>query len=297
MRKCKLLTLITFNIILTWNLFSEDNTIVCPDSSESEKVELKSVTHANYKEPKLPFTIGPEAFDPNGGHIQGIAASKDAVYITQQTQIAKVDWTGKLLKRMKVQIHTGDVAYHDGKLFTSISVEPELKEGKIQVFDPDLNLLQETSVNRTLNGIAYLDGILYVGMGAKEEPSRDPHRINILGRFDAETLKEIPPRIEFDYGYKTQYGAQNITTDGKLLYASFYAVGSSPKIVVFDKELKIIGTHHFPANQGLEVMPTSLTDGKIKFINSTTKNIRNPNAVTCIIEILELKYKPVEPLK
>ena len=29
----------------------------------------------------LPFTAGPEAFDPKGGRIQGIAASEEALYI------------------------------------------------------------------------------------------------------------------------------------------------------------------------------------------------------------------------
>jgi hypothetical protein len=29
----------------------------------------------------MPFTAGPEAFDPKGGHIQGIAASEDALYV------------------------------------------------------------------------------------------------------------------------------------------------------------------------------------------------------------------------
>lgn len=40
-----------------------------------------------------PFTVGADVFDPKGGHIQGIAASEEALYIAQMTQLTKVDWT------------------------------------------------------------------------------------------------------------------------------------------------------------------------------------------------------------
>ena len=38
-----------------------------------------------------PFTAGPEVFNPAGSHIQGIAASEDALYISQDRHLAKVD--------------------------------------------------------------------------------------------------------------------------------------------------------------------------------------------------------------
>ena len=42
-----------------------------------------------------------------------------------------------------------------------------------------------------VHGIAVLDGVVYLGMGSKTQPSKSPHRVNILGRFDAETLEEL----------------------------------------------------------------------------------------------------------
>ena len=38
-----------------------------------------------------PFTAGPEVFNPEGSHIQGIAAAPDALYISQDRHLAKVD--------------------------------------------------------------------------------------------------------------------------------------------------------------------------------------------------------------
>ena len=115
------------------------------------------------------FTAGPEAFDPKGNHIQGIAASEDALYVAQMTRLVKLDWQGHVLASRQVQSHTGDIAWHDGELYTAVAVYPEKKEGRIQVFDKDLNLVRETSIDRTIDGIAYADGVLYVGMGAKSD--------------------------------------------------------------------------------------------------------------------------------
>ena len=112
-----------------------------------------------------PFTAGPEAFDPHGAHIQGIAASEDALYVAQMTRLVKLDWKGRALASRKVVSHTGDITWHDGALFTAVAVFPDCKEGRIQVFDKDLNLLRETVVDRTIYGIAYADGVLYVGIG------------------------------------------------------------------------------------------------------------------------------------
>ena len=74
-------------------------------------------------------------------------------------------------------------------------------------------------------------------MGAKVQPSKNPHRVNVLGRFDAKALKVIAPRADFDYGYETRYAFQNITSDGTKLYGTFYAVKGAPQIAVFDRAM------------------------------------------------------------
>ena len=247
-----------------------------------------------------PFTAGPEVFNPDGSHIQGIAASEDALYISQDRHLAKVDWTGKLLKSREVPNHTGDLCWYKGELFAALALsaseattplsDPSAGVGKIQVFDKDLNLVRETEIDRRTDGITCLDGVIYIGMGAKEQPSSNPHRINILGRFDAKTLKEIAPRAEFDYGYETQYSFQNITTDGKEIYGSFYSVSGAPQIVVFDKDLKVVRTHFLSANQGLDVMPEKLSEGKLLFIKAKSHKSSDPKAVSCSFDY----WSPVE---
>ena len=166
-----------------------------------------------------PFTVLQEAFDPKGSHIQGIAASQEALYLSQDCRIVKVDWAGKEIAHIDTPVHTGDICWYEGELYVSLALpteaggpmsDPTSGVGKIQVFDPALNLVREAWVDRRTDGIAALNGVLYVGMGSATQPSKMPHRRNVLGRFDARTLEEIAPRAEFDYGYETKYGFQNI---------------------------------------------------------------------------------------
>ena len=236
-----------------------------------------------------PFTAGPEAFDPKGGHIQGIAASEDALYVAQMTQLVKLDWSGNVLAKRKVVSHTGDISWHDGELYTAVAVYPECKEGRIQIFDKDLNLLREKVLDRTIDGIAYADGVLYVGMGAKEQPSKNPHRVNILGRFDAKTLKEIAPRAEFDYGHETVYGFQDIVFDGDKFAASFYAVKGAPCVAFFDKGLKIVGTAPEQCNQGFDILPASMRGEGWRFVRATTKHTKSPQSVSCAFDFFDFK--------
>ena len=239
------------------------------------------------------LVVGPEAFDPNGNHIQGIAASEDALYVAQMTRLVKLDWTGKVLASRSVQSHTGDISWHDGELYTAVSVYPERKEGRIQVFDKDLNLVRETAIDRTIDGIAYAGGVLYVGMGAKTQPSKNPHRVNILGRFDAKTLKEIAPRAEFDYGYETRYGFQNIVFDGERLVGSFYAVPGSPGVVFFDKSLNILGTATKACNQGFDVLPPSMRRNGRRFVRAATRMSKDPAVVSCEFDFIDLNAAAV----
>lgn len=237
-----------------------------------------------------PFSIGLEALDPAGGHVQGIAAAPDALYVAQQTRIAKLDWQGRVLKTRAVPRHTGDLCWHGGFLYTALA-----KDGKgfIQVYDSALNLVREKPLDRGIDGIAILDGILYLGMGAaRGQPSAKPHRVNILGRFDACALDEIAPRAEFDYGHETKYGFQNITTDGRRLYGTFYAVEGAPQVVVFDKELRVVGTHRLEANQGLDALPPGLNGGRTRFIRATSLLGTDKKIAACAFDFWEPEEEP-----
>lgn len=251
------------------------------------------------------FTIGPEAFNPKGSHIQGIAASEDALYLSQDCHLAKVSWNGNLIQSREVVNHTGDLCWYNGELYASValnesggSVFSDTTEGigKIQVYDSNLNLLREANVNRRIDGVCCLDGVLYVGMGAKNQPSKNAHRINLIGKFNVETLEEVAPRMEIDYGYETNYGVQNLTTDGTFIYGSFYAVGNAHQIVKFDSELRVLNTYNLSANQGFDVMPSTLSQGDFCFVWAKTISMSNPTAVSCTIDFWSPETTSVHPV-
>lgn len=217
------------------------------------------------------LTLGADAIGPNDGHVQGIAAADDALYLAQMRRIVKVDWSGKVLKRISSPWHTGDVAWWKGRLYAALAVEEDgRKIGLIRVFDKDLNLVKEAKIDRGIDGITCMNGVLYVGMGAKTQPSSELHRVNILGRFDAETLTEIAPRAEFDYGIETMYGFQDMCNDGKHIYAAFYTEDAHPPMAVFDGDLNIVRVGTFDASQGLDVAPQRWREGGQVFVWSET---------------------------
>ena len=53
------------------------------------------------------------------------------------------------------------------------------------------------------------------------------------------------------------------------------------RFVVFDKDLRILRTHFLSANQGLDVVPSALSGGKLTFIKATTTKTKEPPAVSC----------------
>jgi outer membrane protein assembly factor BamB len=55
-------------------------------------------------------------------HLQGICADKEALYWCFTTQLVKTDQSGKLLKRVPVADHHGDLCFHDGKLYVAVNL-------------------------------------------------------------------------------------------------------------------------------------------------------------------------------
>ena len=231
------------------------------------------------------FTLGAEAIGPDDGHVQGIAATEDALFLAQMKRIVKVDWSGKVLKVVPSPNHTGDIAWHGGRLYAALSLESNgRKVGAIRVFDGDLNLVKEAKVDRGIDGITCMNGVLYVGMGAKTQPSSKLHRVNVIGRFDADTLAEIAPRAEFDYGIETMYGFQDLTNDGKNVYAAFYVVDGNPPMVVFDSDLNVVRKGWFDASQGFDVAPARFGGGKQAFVWSKTGK-HGEKCATCTVRL------------
>ena len=109
-----------------------------------------------------PIEVEKGVLDPAGGHVQGFCASDGAFYFTQMKTLYKCDWSGRLLKKVPVVCHTGDICFWEGHVYTSVSVYqgPDKGKGIIQVFDADLNFVREAKLDKSTDGITILDGVL-----------------------------------------------------------------------------------------------------------------------------------------
>lgn len=55
-------------------------------------------------------------------HLQGVCADQDAIYWCFTTTLVKTDLDGKLLKKISVANHHGDLCFRDGKLFVAVNL-------------------------------------------------------------------------------------------------------------------------------------------------------------------------------
>jgi len=237
-------------------------------------------------------------FDPKGGHIQGMCAGGGNYYLSQMTRLYKVDKTGKCVKSVPVVSHTGDLCYREGFVYTAVAVYggKDKGKGKVQVFDSDLNLVREATFDRGLDGIACFNGALYVGQGAHlqsvphkegEIPqSQTPHLENEMLILDPQTLAVKAHRV-YSHGYKTRYGAQNIATDGKCLYVTFYSgENGAPDLVTYDAELRPL--KHYVANASTGLEYGSGCENEAHFLKCVSKGGKG-KPIAATIERAELK--------
>ena len=221
----------------------------------------------------------PGALKNGSFHVQGMCVVSNALYFAMYDQLLKTDWMGRPLKSVEAPKHTGDMCLWNGRIFVAFC-EPRgsrsKNKGRIMVYDQDLNFLKETAFARPADGIACMEGVLYVGLGpagGKEEPYRGVW----YGRFDAETLAPLCEPFRVDHGHDCCAGVQNIATDGKYLYVNVYTpdeAACTPNLIVFDRDFKVVAMHRFGYCQGLDVVPGGGPDGR-RFIYLTTVNWMN----------------------
>lgn len=205
-----------------------------------------------------------------GAHVQGFACAPDALYLgVDRSGIFKFSWEGRLIKHVDAPNHTGDIFWYEGKLYTSVDVlegpRPS-RSGIVQVYDGDLNLVNEAYIEQGIDGICAKDGMLYLGMNNTAKL----HRVNQIGRMNATSLEFID-RIDIDHGYETEWGTQNLTTDGERFWVQFY---SEMPLAVFDAGWQLVRALPFRSNQGFDCIPHELWRDKAHPRFASGRNFR-----------------------
>jgi hypothetical protein len=102
-----------------------------------------------------------------GGHLQGIATDGESIFWSHTVQLVKTDLRGKVLGRIDVPDHRGDLTFHDGRLYVAVEFgefnqPPGQSKPWVYVYDPtELSLIEKHEVPELMHGsggIAYGDG-------------------------------------------------------------------------------------------------------------------------------------------
>ena len=212
------------------------------------------------------------------GHSQGMCVSSNAIYFSFHNEIVKTDWYGRLLKRVEVDRHGGDICLWNGRLYTGVCFVPKKGSGgrsyaAIYVYDAEtLELLRKCKLPwDCADGITCLDGVIYLGMGNDKGK-----RKNWYGKYDAVTLEPLCKTFGVDDEDGSDCGAQNMCTDGTYIYVSHYTSDpAANNVIVHDrKDFKVVAKYQFGYNNGLDVVPGG-GDGAVRFACCFTPNWGN----------------------
>ena len=238
---------------------------------------------------KIPAIITePGALTALKGHIQGACCSEDAIYLSHIEGIFKLDWNGKVLKHTALPKHTGDICYWRGRIYDALYNDVD-GENNIIVLDDDINIV---GLFKTPGGgcATVHNGILYVGTGPRQSK---PHRFNNITMFTLEDCRPIAT-MTLDYGVETKYAAQCLASDGKYIYAIFYATNGGAPGMVLTPDLKIIKTIRFNGSTGFDFLPPSRSKGphpqcfKVSHIGNWRTSGNQPNPAQVRIEFFEV---------
>ena len=219
-----------------------------------------------------PILTRPGALAKGSGHVQGFCVTSNAIYATLHDGLYKFDWYGHLLMHVSADKHQGDICYWNGKLYTAVCIPKDVpKRGRIDVWDENLKKIGTTEFVRSADGIACMDGVLYVGLGPARNPDK-PFRGNYFGKFDVETLQPLCEPFLVDHGFDVTAGVQNIATDGERLYVNFYTPEEDyPCFFVFDKDFNVLQSHVFGWRHGLDLVGGG-EPGAVRLIYALTIN-------------------------
>lgn len=92
-------------------------------------------------------------------HLQGICTNdEDAIYWSFTTALVKTDRQGKVLKKVPVASHHGDLCFHDGKVHVAVNLGKfngprGNADSRVHVYDADdLSLLKRHKTQQVFHG-------------------------------------------------------------------------------------------------------------------------------------------------
>lgn len=187
-------------------------------------------------------------------HLQGICVDDAAIYWSFTTFLVKTDLEGKLLKKVAVADHHGDLCYREGKLYVAVNLgkfnDPNgNSDSWIYVYDAaTLEELAKHAVPEAFHGaggIAMREGHFFVVGGLPSEIKE-----NYVYEYDAEF--NFIQRQVIASGH-THLGIQTATfADGRWWFGCY---GFPKVLLVTDADFTMQGRYEFEASLGIVGLP------------------------------------------
>ena len=201
-------------------------------------------------------------------HLQGICADKDALYWCFTTQLVKTDLSGKLLKKVPVANHHGDLCLHGGKLFVAVNLgkfnDPKGNaDSWVYVYDAsDLSFVAKHETQEVFHGaggIGNQNGHFFVVGGLPDGVEE-----NYVYEYDAKF--KFLQKLVVKSGH-THLGIQTATFANNRWWFGCYG---TPKILlVTDASFKPVGRHEYDCSLGIVGLP----DGR--FLSASGRSEKN----------------------
>lgn len=187
-------------------------------------------------------------------HLQGICADKEAIYWCFTTTLVKTDLDGKVLMKVPVANHHGDLCIHDGKLFVAVNLgkfndQKGNADSWVYVYNAaDLSsvLKHETKeVFHGAGGIGFREGHFFVVGGLPDGVEE-----NYVYEYDG-NFKFLKKHV-IKSGH-THLGIQTATFANDRWWFGCY--GSPQILLVTDADFKLIGRHEYDCSLGIVGLP------------------------------------------
>lgn len=193
------------------------------------------------------------------GHLQGVCTNdRDRIYWSFTTDLVMTDPAGKLLGKIDVADHHGDLCFHDGKLYVAVNLgEFNQPAGRADswVYVYDADTLEELARHRAdevvhgAGGIGVRDGRFYVVGG-------------LPSGIEENYVYEYDPAFAFKRRHvlktgQTRLGIQTAAFADNCWWFGCY--GNPPILLTADASLRPTGRFEFDAALGI----VGVSDGKL----------------------------------
>jgi len=187
-------------------------------------------------------------------HLQGVCVDDQAIYWSFTTQLVKTDLDGKLLKKVPVANHHGDLCQRDGKLYVAVNLgkfnDPQGNaDSWVHVYNADdLSFVSKHATPEVFHGaggIDHRDGHFFVVGGLPNDVEENyVYEYDDAFRF---IKRHVVPSGHTHLGIQTAAFA-----DGRWWFGCY---GDPAILLVADADFKMIGRHEFDCALGIVGLP------------------------------------------